>query len=343
MNKSGLFSSVPRAVALLGLLPVALILFALSFKIAARSRLIEANWDLVEAVVVDDGMTDPSGRPAVMLEYLWNGRTKRLEVWKGGGRDSLSKGQKLRYYVNPKAAADIKRAEFADLWSGPLVMGVFAVLFTGVAGLLWWLGGTAAFARPEAWIAQAAASHLEGPAAVAPLEEHGGQIEIREPSESWKANIFWGLLFGLLLVIPACFAEAGTPGWKKYGMMAAGGMWMVFMVRCAIQNRGRSIRCDASAITISQPFGSRTIPLHEVRKVTRNDVRKKFRALSEFGMTEREKSRRMDTLAETVIITLYNANNEELLRLDNNMQPRTEMQRFLHRLEKQTGQPIADV
>ena len=124
--------------------------------------------------------------------------------------------------------------------------------------------------------------------------------------------------------------------------MLAGLAWMIFMGRSAIQNRGRSVRCDDKSIVVSQPFGSLAIPLHEVRKVTRRDVRQKLREVEEFGLSGREKFERMDTMAPIVIYCLYNARDEKLLELDRNMQPPGEMQRFLKRMEKLTGKPISD-
>ncbi|MDB6138815.1 MAG: hypothetical protein JWO94_1887, partial [Verrucomicrobiaceae bacterium] len=129
---------------------------------------------------------------------------------------------------------------------------------------------------------------------------------------------------------------------KKYGSIFAGVLWMVFMGRSAIQNRGRSIRCDDKSVFISQPFGLSVVPVHEICKITRNDVRKKFREINELGMSRRQKFERMDTMAATVVYTFYNAGNEELLRLDSNMQPPREMQRFLRRMERQTGTSIVE-
>ena len=105
-----------------------------------------------------------------------------------------------------------------------------------------------------------------------PAIEDGRLIQMREPSESWKANVFWGLLFGLLLVLPPLFAPKDTPLplWKKYGAMALGVAWMTFMGRSAIQNHGRTVRCDTTSIQISSPFASKRILLSDVNKLVRN-------------------------------------------------------------------------
>ena len=60
-------------------------------------------------------------------------------------------------------------------------------------------------------------------------------------------------------------------------------------------------------------------------------------------MSSREKSRRMYTLPKMVAFTFYNSKDEQVLRLDGNMQPPAEMQRFLRRMEEWTGKPIGEV
>ena len=96
-------------------------------------------------------------------------------------------------------------------------------------------------------------------------------IMMREPRETWKANLFWGLLFGLLLIIPVFFAPEDTPVWKKYGSMLIGTAWIGFMSRKAFQNHGRTVRCDDTELEVLHPSGSWRIPLSEVKKVTRSD------------------------------------------------------------------------
>lgn len=166
-------------------------------------------------------------------------------------------------------------------------------------------------------------------------------IKMREPQETWKANLFWGLLFGLLLIVPSFFAPENISAWKKYGSMAIGMAWLGFMSRKAFQSRGRTVRCDDTAIVISQPSGSWSIPLSEVKKVTRSDARKTLREWNDIGRP-RYKTKPLDTLPSMVIYTLHDATGRELLRLDKNMEPKSEMIRFLERMEKLTGSPIID-
>ena len=171
------------------------------------------------------------------------------------------------------------------------------------------------------------------------MADDGDVIHLKEPAETWKANIFWGLLFGLLMIVPSFFAPEHTPLWKKYGLMILGAAWLGLMCRKAFQNNGRRVRCDLSEIVVSQPFGSRRIPLSEVKKVVREDIREELRKWNDVGRS-RYKTKPLDTLPAMVVYTLYDGTDRELLRLDKNMEPPGEMHRFLQRVETQTGRPI---
>ncbi|MDR3556303.1 MAG: hypothetical protein P4L55_16235 [Syntrophobacteraceae bacterium] len=167
----------------------------------------------------------------------------------------------------------------------------------------------------------------------------GDVIFLSEPAETWKANLFWGLLFGLLMIVPSFFVPEHTPLWKKYGMMILGVAWLTFMCRKAFQNHGRKVRCDLDEIEVSQPSGSRRIPISEVKKVVREDIREELRKWNDIGRS-RYKTKPLDTLPAMVVYTLYDDSDRELLRLDKNMKPAGEMHRFLERMETLTGRPI---
>jgi hypothetical protein len=167
----------------------------------------------------------------------------------------------------------------------------------------------------------------------------GDVIYLREPAETWKANLFWGLLFGLLLIVPSFFAPEYTPLWKKYGLMILGVAWLGFMCRKAFQNRGRRVRCDWSEIEVSQPSGSWRIPLSEVKRAVRMDIREDLRKWNDMGRP-RYKTKPLNTLSSMVVYTLYDGSDRELLRLDKKMEPAGEMRRFLERMEEVTGCPI---
>jgi len=168
-------------------------------------------------------------------------------------------------------------------------------------------------------------------------EDDGRTIELREPSQSWKANVFWGLLFGLLALIPALMAPPETSWFEKYAWIAGGIAWMIFMGLSAYRNFGRKVICDANTIVVSQAFASARIALADVKSVTREDVRQQLREIDEIGMSRRDKLRRMDTKAPMIMYVLRDGAGKTLLRLDKDMQPPGAMRRFLDRLENLTA------
>jgi hypothetical protein len=339
MNEPDLFSNIPKLMALFGVLPLLLILLWLSWKVADRSHQVQTKWTRVEAQVVDASQDD-----TVTLELSWGDRKTRQEVKKEGSFKDLAQSQTLRLYMNPLNHAEMRPDTFGELWGNVVVLGLFELFLVGAMFFLMRTeepempGMSAEFAT----LMEHAASNPQAFAPAPPPrnEDDGGIIRLREPGESWKANVFWGLLFGLLLFVPALFAPTDVSAWKKYGMMLLGVGWMAFMGRMAVQNYGRTVRCDMTSIHVSNAFGSERILLSTVKKVTRYDLRQKFQDIDNIGRP-RYKTRPLDTKAPIILYILRDAQEKELLRLDKNMEPPDELRRFLDRMENLTG-PIRD-
>ena len=340
--------ALPKIAAYGFLIPFGLFLLALAGRAAIHGHMIRTTWPLTDARVVAADQ-----KKAVTLEFTWNHETVRKEVPRAEGFSFVSRDDKLKVYVNPADLASIRRASTDSMWNGVVVTSVFGVLLLGVAGLLIWMETSPVFDLPKEddWMARqvaemqkfeatARAQHPESGEA-APRPDDGSEIVVHEPGESWKANVFWGLLFGLLLAVPPLFAGDDLPGWKKVGMIALGLGWMAFMARSAIQNRGRSIRCDSTTIEVRQPFGSRSIPLHEVRKIVRTDVRRNLRAIDDFGRSK-TRTRGLDTMPSIVIYTLHDADGKELLRFGKDMKPAGELDRLLTRLEEHSQTKVVE-
>ena len=164
-------------------------------------------------------------------------------------------------------------------------------------------------------------------------DDDGRVIELREPREAWKANIFWGLAFGLPLILSSFFASPETSSLQKYGLMAAGLAWMGFTGFSALGNFRRKVRCDNMSIEVSQAFGSKRILLSDVKKVTGVDVGQKLKIV--VG------EKRAGTM-DSAFYVLRDAQGEELLQLDKNMEPAGEMRRLLERLKNLTSGSITD-
>ena len=81
-------------------------------------------------------------------------------------------------------------------------------------------------------------------------------------------------------------------------------------------------------------------PLREEDVELDPDKRKKLNEFDNIGRSRR--NRELSTLPEMVDYIAYDAAGKELVRLDKNMEPHTELRRFLNRIIKQTGKEIAD-
>ena len=81
-----------------------------------------------------------------------------------------------------------------------------------------------------------------------------------------------------------------------------------------------------------------------MKKVTRDDAGKKLRALDnlgDFGKAGHLRER-TTTIAPSVKYVVRDAQGKQLLRLAENMEPASEMRRFLDRLKNLTGGSIGD-
>lgn len=335
VNGDGLFANIPKFIALVGVLPVLLLFLWFTWKLAATPRVVQATWTSVEAYAVEGA---PEGK--VLLEWTWNDRVVRREVDRKDGYDNVAPGSAFPLYVNPADTQEIRPGGFARLWGGVMAVGSVVLFLALVGAFLWRVKSPE---MPADFAAQFQRSFPDLRESDTPMRhaDDGRIIVIREPRESWKANVFWGVLFGLLLIVPAVFAPADASALKRYGLMALGFAWMGFMSRKAMRNRGRRVRCDGTSIEILEPSGSRGILLSEVQEVTRSDERRKIRDIRDIGLPRYE-TKPLDTLAPMVVFILRDAQGTELLRLDQKMEPSGEMRRFLDRMENLTGRPIRD-
>lgn len=167
-------------------------------------------------------------------------------------------------------------------------------------------------------------------------------IDLRQPAEALKANVFWGLLFGLLLAVPPLFAPEDVPLWKRIGLVAAGVAWMAFMGRMALRNRSRRVRCDGATVFVTEGGTSRSFALAEVRRVQREDLRAQLRAVDQMGMTRQQKFHELNTLPRMVFYVLRDTQGRELLRLDEACEPKEQMNRMVEVMGGLTGQGIED-
>jgi hypothetical protein len=167
-------------------------------------------------------------------------------------------------------------------------------------------------------------------------DEDGLPIKLAEPRQSWKANVFWGLILGVPAAVLPWFADSDADPIEKWGTVAIGIAWLVFMGANAYRNFGRTVRCDMETIVVSQAFASKQVPLSEIASIQLEDVRQQLREFDEIGMSWREKARHMDTMAPIHMYVLRDAQGRTLLRIDAQMEPPAAMRRFVQRVERAT-------
>ena len=328
MEREGFFT-VPRVMALAVVLPLALAFLWAAGWFAAESLRVLRNWVAVDAVVADlskDGI--------VTFDLPLPSGTARQEADRGDGFSSVKEGDTVSLYVNPADTKQLRRAGAADLWITPAFCGLFALVLGGAAAFMIFSDEGAELRRVRAQF-EADRRETERNPPAAPPADDGGIIVLHEPGQSWKANVFWGLLFGLGLAVPPFLASDGS-ALERYGMVLAGLAWMAFMAYRAVGNFAKTVRIDMAEIVVSTPFGEKRVPLREVKRVTLSDVRKELADLQNLG-TPAYKPKPMNTMGRLRLYVLRDGAGRELLRLDSEMTPGSEMIRFLRRMEDSTG------
>jgi hypothetical protein len=335
MNDNGLFSSVPKLIALCAVFPLLLVLLWLTWQAWGKSRDVQVNWAQVQARVA--AVQDST----VTLEFPLKGNKVRSDVKREYTFKTVQPEQMLPLYVSPADPAQVKPVSFGQLWGGTIALGVVSALLAAVGIVLLRVGEDKTeahllerFKRDMDAARLNSASPDENQAAR--REDDGRAIEMREPGQSWKANVFWGSL-GLLAIVPSLLAPPETSFVERWGTAALGLAWMIFMGLSAYRNFGRTVRCDDSFVVVSQAFGAKRVALADVKKVIREDVRQQLRDIDNIGVTRYAKMKRLDTKAAMIMYVLQDAQGKTLLRLDKDMEPASEMRRFLDRLENRTG------
>ena len=324
-----------RAMAVFGVLPLALGFLWFAAKLGLDSLDIRHHWLPTEARVVDTSQHD-----TITLEYARDGRPVRQEVRRDAGFGTPALDQPMALLVNPGNPAELCQNSFADLWLNSAILGFFGLALAGITAIMLRSDdGSAQMARLRAEFVSARKAAADRPAAE-PADD-GRPITIREPSQSWKANVFWGLILGLPAVILPLLPFADAPVWQRAGYVLLGLGWMAFMGFSAARNRGRTVTADMQEIVVSTRFGSERIPLAKVARIERTDVRQQLRDLDAIGRSS-QKTAPFSTMAPVILYILYDAEGRTLLKLDRDMEPAAELHRLLRRLATISGRPIGD-
>jgi len=324
-----------KAMAVFGVLPLALGFLWFAARLGLDSLDVRRHWLPVEARVVDTSQHD-----TITLEYSRDGQPVRQEARRDAGFGTPALDQPMALLVNPVNSAELCQNSFADLWLNSAILGFFGLALAGITVIMLRSDdGSAQMARLRAEFESARKAAADRPAAE-PADD-GRPITIREPSQSWKANIFWGLILGLPAIILPLLPFADAPPWQRAGYVLLGFGWMAFMGFNAARNHGRTVTADMREIVVSSVFGSERIPLAKVARIERTDVRQQLRDFEAIGRPS-QKTAPFSTMAPVILYFLYDAEGRILLKLDKDMQPADELHRLLRRLETLSGRPIGN-
>ena len=213
MFARGLFRSVPRTIALLGVLPFLLLVLWFTAHVAQKNRAV-SRWPLVLAQVVS--VEDQR----VTLQFLWHGDMVRADVKREYAFAKLAPMETITLLANPANPAELSAPAFGDVWAGTVALGIVSGFLAIVFVAMLFVGAPrmpAHVVRDIQRMREAAARKGQGFDTSDDFEKpvDNGVIELHEPRQSWKANVFWGLILGLPAVLPLFLAGPEIPPLEK--------------------------------------------------------------------------------------------------------------------------------
>ncbi len=223
---------------------------------------------------------------------------------------------------NPKKPGERRLTGFFDLWNRTIVSAIFGLALLTAAWLVWntsW--GVDAVWNDGAWKA--------APTAV----EATPDLEVFEPRESWKANLFYGCVLGLLMAIPAYFVRGE---WKPWPAIVAtvGTGFFLWMVQSATLNYTRTVRLSQVGLEERSWFGSRRIEWNNLGGLEFHDVKKFNEDLSNLG---RSGTRKFSTLPRIDVWAVLDREGRWVISLPAEMTPADTFRAMRERLQHRTA------
>jgi hypothetical protein len=225
---------------------------------------------------------------------------------------------KVTVVENPENPEDRRLTGIFDLWNGTLVAALLSLALLTGAWLIWsttwgadvvWSGG--------AWQTAPAVSHTIP------------DFEVYEPPESWKANLFYGLVLGLAMGLPPFFTGGDWTPWRTLWAVAGIG-FLLWMLQSAALNSTRSVRLSSAGLEERSMFGTRRIPLEEIGGLQFQDVAQQLENLKLW------QDRRRAGIRPIEVWTVKDREGWEVLRLPAEMTPRDTFRAMRERLDRRT-------
>jgi hypothetical protein len=249
---------VPKALGLVGVLPLFLGLSWLTWNLTQESLTIMREWEHVRATVVDD-----SGEAMVRLRVRGRGGERELEAPWTGDLEAFSKGESFAAYVNPADGREVRPAGAGAMWGGPGVVGFFALAMGGILLFLLRVKPLPMLV-PDSFMEEVGAA----PARARFRPVNVETLVLKRPPGVWKAGLFWGGVFGVVAVLSLLVPGGGDVAVRVVvaaGALAGGALaW-----RRGTRSRRYEVRCERERLLIRDHAGEREVPLRRVEVVMR--------------------------------------------------------------------------
>ncbi len=223
---------------------------------------------------------------------------------------------------NPADPQDRRLTGILDLWNDVLVAAIFGLALLGAAWVVWnapW--GVDAVWSDGAW--RTAAEAVDA----APY------FEVREPSQSWKANLFYGCVMGLVTGVPACFVRGGWKPWPAI-VAEAGIGFFLWMVQFAVLYFSRTASLSDAGLEERSFFGARRIPGEQMGGLEFQDVRRQLEWLNNIGQWQ---TRKFSTLPCIDAWEVRDREGRTAFPLPADMTPPQTFQAMRDRMERRTA------
>jgi len=228
-------------------------------------------------------------------------------------------GAKVRSTGMPEETGLMRIPGLLEDWNETLGYAVLALALLAGA---WLMAGTH-WGRAVVWNGGAWAPANE-------TVESEPEVEVSEPRESWKANLFWGCVLGLPFGLPAVFMDGKWTAARAFWAAVGLGLFL-WMVQSAVENYTRQVRLCSAGLEERTYFGIRRVPWEELGGVEFQDVRAQIERLQDW------RTRRRSTLPRMDVWMVKDRQGKEILSLPAEMWPEKDFKGMLERIERRTA------
>lgn len=214
--------------------------------------------------------------------------------------------------------------ESFDLWNETLGLAIFGFAFLGGA----WLVTRAHWGLDMVW-------NGETWTRVSAVVETASGFAVREPGESWKANLFYGCALGLPFGLPPIFMDGKWSAARAF-WVALGLGFFLWMIQSAVENYSRTVRLSDAGLEERSLFGSRRIPWEEIGELEFRDIRAQIERLQDW------KTRRSSTLPRIDIWVVKDRAGHDLLTLRAGMEPPDAFLKLREQIKRRTPAPLSN-